>query len=84
MQALAPFAPVREGTPGMEQPGKLRRFPPADSPSFDVARGYSSQLFPWGRDSSLGQARSRLRFMATAFVVRVRGLLKVAPGRPER
>lgn len=46
MQALAPFAPVREGTPGMEHPGKLRRFPPADSPSFDVARGYSSQLFP--------------------------------------
>lgn len=48
MQALAPFTPVREGTPGMEQPEKLRRLPPADRPSFDVARGtrHSSSLGP--------------------------------------
>lgn len=47
------------GHSGYRAPGKVRRWPPADRPSVDVARGHSSQLFPWGRDSPQGQARSR-------------------------
>src|SRR5829696_6102204 len=81
MQALAPVGPSSVGEL-MLQPLKLLRSPPAASPWLEVAIGYSSQL-RLGRLGASPQASLRLVLTLVGSLVRVSGVVRVAPGSPD-
>src|SRR3989440_13020365 len=91
MQTLYPAGPVVVvGTPGIEQPGKVRAGPGlgvVDAPSYDEATGCSSPLLPGGRlgrpSLSCGHASLRFALCLVVSVTRCSGDPPGAPGNSE-